>query len=106
MRFIDEYRDAGKARALAASIASLCGPGRSYKFMEVCGGHTHTIYKNGLEDYLPENVTLTRLCDPDGPGGRHHPHRRAAGRHHDRVRRRDAGARRAWFVLPRASTPK
>ncbi|GAA2089495.1 hydrogenase formation protein HypD [Actinomadura alba] len=63
MRYVDEYRDAGKARALAASIASLCEPGRSYKFMEVCGGHTHTIYKHGLEDYLPENVTLVH-----GPG--------------------------------------
>ncbi|MBC6461876.1 hydrogenase formation protein HypD, partial [Actinomadura sp. HBU206391] len=63
MRFVDEYRDAGKARALAASIAALCEPGRSYKFMEVCGGHTHTIYKHGLEDYLPENVTLVH-----GPG--------------------------------------
>jgi hydrogenase expression/formation protein HypD len=31
--------------------------------MEVCGGHTHTIYKHGLEDYLPENVTLVH-----GPG--------------------------------------
>jgi hydrogenase expression/formation protein HypD len=33
------------------------------KFMEVCGGHTHTIYKHGLEDYLPENITLVH-----GPG--------------------------------------
>jgi hydrogenase expression/formation protein HypD len=63
MRFVDEYRDAEKARALAASIAALCEPGRQYKFMEVCGGHTHTIYKHGLEDYLPENVTLVH-----GPG--------------------------------------
>ncbi|HEY0543145.1 MAG TPA: hydrogenase formation protein HypD [Actinoallomurus sp.] len=63
MRFVDEYRDAEKARALAASIASLCEPGRKYKFMEVCGGHTHTIYKHGLEDYLPENVELVH-----GPG--------------------------------------
>ncbi|HEV7935835.1 MAG TPA: hydrogenase formation protein HypD [Actinomadura sp.] len=63
MRFVDEYRDAEKARALAASIAALCEPGRSYKFMEVCGGHTHTIYKHGLEDYLPDNVTLVH-----GPG--------------------------------------
>ena len=31
--------------------------------MEVCGGHTHTIYKHGLEDYLPEQVTLVH-----GPG--------------------------------------
>ncbi|PRX51004.1 hydrogenase expression/formation protein HypD [Prauserella shujinwangii] len=63
MRFVDEYRDAGKARALASKIAGLCEPGRHYKFMEVCGGHTHTIYKHGLEDYLPENVELVH-----GPG--------------------------------------
>ena len=63
MRFVDEFRDAEKARALAAKIASLCEPGREYKFMEVCGGHTHTIYKHGLEDYLPESITLVH-----GPG--------------------------------------
>ncbi|GII84426.1 hydrogenase formation protein HypD [Sphaerisporangium siamense] len=63
MRFVDEYRDAGKARALAARIAALCEPGRPYKFMEVCGGHTHTIYKHGLEDHLPATVTLVH-----GPG--------------------------------------
>ncbi|MER5644646.1 hydrogenase formation protein HypD [Streptosporangium sp. NPDC002524] len=63
MRFVDEYRDAEKARTLAARIAALCEPGRDYKFMEVCGGHTHTIYKHGLEDYLPEAVTLVH-----GPG--------------------------------------
>jgi hydrogenase expression/formation protein HypD len=63
MRFVDEYRDADRARALAAGIAALCEPGRHYKFMEVCGGHTHTIYKHGLEDYLPETVQLVH-----GPG--------------------------------------
>ena len=63
MRFVDEFRDADKAHALAAKIAALCEPGRQYKFMEVCGGHTHTIYKHGLEDYLPETVTLVH-----GPG--------------------------------------
>jgi hydrogenase expression/formation protein HypD len=63
VRYVDEYRDAAKARALAAEIASRCEPGRQYKFMEVCGGHTHTIYKHGLEDYLPETVTLVH-----GPG--------------------------------------
>jgi len=26
--------------------------------MEICVGHTHTIYKHGLEDYLPETITL------------------------------------------------
>ncbi|HTF54789.1 MAG TPA: hydrogenase formation protein HypD [Pseudonocardia sp.] len=63
MRFVDEFRDAEKARVLSARIAELCEPGRQYKFMEVCGGHTHTIYKHGLEDYLPETVSLVH-----GPG--------------------------------------
>ena len=63
MRFVDEFRDQEKARALAADIAALCEPRRQYKFMEVCGGHTHTIYKHGLEDYLPEAVTMVH-----GPG--------------------------------------
>ena len=33
MRFVDEFRDAEKARALASKIAGLCAPGRRYKFM-------------------------------------------------------------------------
>ena len=63
MRFVDEFRDAEKAQALSGQIAALCEPGRHYSFMEVCGGHTHTIYKHGLEDYLPESVSLVH-----GPG--------------------------------------
>ena len=63
MRFVDEFRDADKAQVLSGQIASLCEPGRHYSFMEVCGGHTHTIYKHGLEDYLPESVSLVH-----GPG--------------------------------------
>jgi len=41
VRYVDEFRDAGKARRWLR-IAGLCEPGRQYKFMEVCGGHTHT----------------------------------------------------------------
>ena len=63
MKFVDEFRDAEKAQALSAQIAALCEPGRHYSFMEVCGGHTHTIYKHGLEDYLPESISLVH-----GPG--------------------------------------
>jgi len=63
MRFVSEYRDRAKATALAGAIASLCEPGRHYKLMEVCGGHTHTIYKHGLEHYLPPAVELVH-----GPG--------------------------------------
>jgi hydrogenase expression/formation protein HypD len=63
MRFVDEFRDRGIARELAAEIARLARPERLYRFMEVCGGHTHTIYKHGIEDYLPPNVSLIH-----GPG--------------------------------------
>ncbi|HWC38350.1 MAG TPA: hydrogenase formation protein HypD, partial [Acidimicrobiales bacterium] len=63
MRYVDEFRDADKAQALAAQITALCQPGRRYKLMEVCGGHTHTIYKHGIDDYLPESITLVH-----GPG--------------------------------------
>ena len=31
--------------------------------MEVCGGHTHAIYKHGLEDLLPSSIDLVH-----GPG--------------------------------------
>src|ERR1700729_411759 len=65
MRFVDEFRDADMAHALAAKMRGMCAPGRQYKFMEVCGAHTHTICKHGLEDYLPEAITLVH--GPDWP---------------------------------------
>ncbi|CAA9484623.1 MAG: [NiFe] hydrogenase metallocenter assembly protein HypD [uncultured Solirubrobacteraceae bacterium] len=63
MRHVDEYRSGETASRLAAEIAALVEPGRSYKFMEVCGGHTHTIYKHGIEDLLPPDIELVH-----GPG--------------------------------------
>ena len=46
MKYVDEFRNAEIARALAAEIASITDPQRHYKIMEVCGGHTHTIYRH------------------------------------------------------------
>jgi hydrogenase expression/formation protein HypD len=63
MRFVDEFRDRTIARELGARIARRARSDREYRFMEVCGGHTHTIYKHGIEDYLPPNITLVH-----GPG--------------------------------------
>jgi hydrogenase expression/formation protein HypD len=62
MRFVDEYRDPIAAQALLARIADLAGDDR-FKFMEVCGGHTHTIYRHGIEHILPASVELVH-----GPG--------------------------------------
>ena len=63
MKFVDEFRDAELGRALSAQILAAVEPGRHYKVMEVCGGHTHAIYRYGLDDLLPENVELVH-----GPG--------------------------------------
>jgi hydrogenase expression/formation protein HypD len=63
VKFVDEFRDAELAQAVGAQIAALCEPGRHYKFMEVCGGHTHTIYRYGVQDHLPDSVELVH-----GPG--------------------------------------
>jgi hydrogenase expression/formation protein HypD len=63
VRYVDEYRSGELARRLAAEIETLLEPGRTYKLMEVCGGHTHTIYKHGIEDVLPPAVDLIH-----GPG--------------------------------------
>lgn len=63
MRFVDEYRDPVASRRVLATIKELADPERHYKFMEVCGGHTHTIYRHGIEHVLPQNVELVH-----GPG--------------------------------------
>lgn len=82
MRFVDEYRDAEKARALAARIAELCEPGRSYKFMEICVGHTHTIYKHGRragglsagDDHAGARARLPRIRSERPAFELHYPH--------------------------------
>ncbi|MDH3681909.1 MAG: hydrogenase formation protein HypD [Acidimicrobiia bacterium] len=63
MKYIDEYRDPQAARRLLAEIAVLAESQPRRKLMEVCGGHTHAIYRHGIEALLPENVELIH-----GPG--------------------------------------
>ena len=63
MRYVDEFRDAELGARLSQQIAATVAPARHYKIMEVCGGHTHTIYRYGVDDLLPENVELVH-----GPG--------------------------------------
>lgn len=63
MKFVDEFRDASAAKALLRDIGDLAEDGPHRKFMEVCGGHTHSIYRHGLEGLLPDEVELVH-----GPG--------------------------------------
>src|ERR1700716_2307376 len=63
MKFVDEFRDAQLGQVLAGETLAELEPYRHYKLMEVCGGHTHSIYKYGIDDLLPSNVELVH-----GPG--------------------------------------
>jgi hydrogenase expression/formation protein HypD len=63
MRYVDEFRDPELITRASEEIRRLADPGRHYRIMEVCGGHTHAIYRFGLKDILPENIELIH-----GPG--------------------------------------
>jgi hydrogenase expression/formation protein HypD len=61
VKYLDEYRDAGVARALAARIKARVT--RPWVLMEICGGQTHTIMRYGLPELLPPEIELVH-----GPG--------------------------------------
>jgi hydrogenase expression/formation protein HypD len=61
MKYIDEYRDETVAGKLVKELRRLVT--RSWVLMEVCGGQTHTIVKNGIDHLLPEEIELVH-----GPG--------------------------------------
>jgi hydrogenase expression/formation protein HypD len=68
MKYVDEFRDPKKADRLLREIRGLveqvpvCRT-RALQIVEVCGGHTHVIFKWGLEGLLPDRVELVH-----GPG--------------------------------------
>ncbi len=61
MRYLSEYRDPDLARRLVARIQSTAK--RRWTLMEVCGGQTHTIVKQGLDELLAEQIEMIH-----GPG--------------------------------------
>ena len=63
MRYIRGFRDGAAAAALAQVLAERVDPTREYHLMEFCGGHTHAIFRYGVEDLLPDNIHLIH-----GPG--------------------------------------
>ncbi len=63
MKYVEEFRDHQLAQRLAKAIASEVEPERSYHLMEFCGGHTHAIFRYGVQDLMPENVRFVH-----GPG--------------------------------------
>jgi hydrogenase expression/formation protein HypD len=68
MRYVDEFRDREKARILIREIAGLVrtidvAKRRPIHIMEVCGGHTHSIFRYGIQGMLPKEIELIH-----GPG--------------------------------------
>lgn len=62
MKLTDEFRSGELTARLAREIRRQAR-GRALKLMEVCGGHTHALYRHGLQDLLPPDLDLVH-----GPG--------------------------------------
>jgi hydrogenase expression/formation protein HypD len=68
MKYVDEYRDRAKAQILVKDIERLIAgikiaEQRPLQIMEICGGHTHSIFRYGIEGLLPKSIELVH-----GPG--------------------------------------
>ncbi|MBD3334317.1 MAG: hydrogenase formation protein HypD [Candidatus Eisenbacteria bacterium] len=61
MKYLDEYRDAAGVKAVLAELAQRTS--RPWVIMEICGGQTHSIVRNGLDQLIPSEITLVH-----GPG--------------------------------------
>ena len=61
MKYLDEYRDGELAQKIAREVCQVTT--RPWNIMEVCGGQTHAIVKFGIDELLPERITLIH-----GPG--------------------------------------
>lgn len=62
MKYVDEFRDPELIKKTAKELKNIVGDD-GYRIMEVCGGHTHAIYRFGLEQLLPKGIELIH-----GPG--------------------------------------
>ena len=67
MKYVDEFRDPAAVELLLARIrqrvASLPARTRPWQLMEICGGHTHAIFRFGLDQLLPPCIEFVH-----GPG--------------------------------------
>ena len=61
MKYLNEYRNPELAQALLKEIKKTVT--KPWRIMEVCGGQTHSLVKNGILQVLPEEITMVH-----GPG--------------------------------------
>ncbi len=63
MKYVNEFRNGALAKKLGAVIRGEAATDHSYHLMEFCGGHTHAIFRYGVQDLLPDNINFVH-----GPG--------------------------------------
>jgi hydrogenase expression/formation protein HypD len=63
VKYVDEFRRQDLAQQLSAAIHAEADPARQYNLMEFCGGHTHAIFRYGVQDLMPANFRFVH-----GPG--------------------------------------
>lgn len=61
MKYLNEFRNGEIAQRIAREIHQVAT--RPWKIMEVCGGQTHSIIKNGIDQMLPAEIEMVH-----GPG--------------------------------------
>lgn len=61
MKYLDEYRDPALARRLLDQLRATAT--RPWRIMEVCGGQTHTLVRQGIDELLPAGIRMIH-----GPG--------------------------------------
>jgi len=61
VKYLDEFRDPDLARRLLDDIANITT--NHHVLMEVCGGQTHSIIRNGIDRLLPDDIEMVH-----GPG--------------------------------------
>jgi hydrogenase expression/formation protein HypD len=63
VKYVDEFRRQDLAKKVSRAIHNEVDRGRRYNLMEFCGGHTHAIFRYGVQDLMPDNVRFVH-----GPG--------------------------------------
>lgn len=63
MKYVNEFRRHDLAQQLSSAIKAESAAQRQYHLMEFCGGHTHAIFRYGVQDLMPDNVSFVH-----GPG--------------------------------------
>lgn len=61
MKYLSEFRDAAAVESLIHEIKSITT--KPWTIMEICGGQTHSLVKNGILEMLPSEITMVH-----GPG--------------------------------------